>query len=250
MISIDLTGKVAVITGGIQGLGKATASMFLRAGANVAVNYFDEPGGVSRQRAEGAALEWGDAGLVQVADVRSRSEMTSFFETAKARFGRIDFLVNNAAILRDRSVKKLTDEEWDAVLETNLSAVFKVSQTVLPFLEDGGRIVNMASISGVLGLFGQANYSSAKAGVMALTKVLSRELASRKINVNAVAPGVVLTEMGDSIPQAAREQMLAQIPMKRFGTPDEIASVVLYLCSDLSSYVNSQTIHVNGGWWS
>lgn len=250
MISIDLTGKVVVITGGIQGLGKATASMFLCAGAHVAVNYFDDPTGVSRQRAEQAALEWGDAGLVQVADVRSRSEMTAFFQTAKARFGRLDFLINNAAILRDRSFKKLSDDEWDAVMETNLSAVFKVSQTVLPFLEDGGRIVNMASISGVLGLFGQANYSSAKAGVMALTKVLSRELASRNINVNAVAPGVVLTEMGDSIPPAAREQMLGQIPMKRFGTPDEIASVILYLCSDLSSYVNGQTIHVNGGWWS
>ncbi|MEJ7594268.1 MAG: 3-oxoacyl-ACP reductase FabG [Planctomycetaceae bacterium] len=249
MISIDLSGKVAVITGGIQGLGKATATMLLRAGANVAVNYFDDAAGVCRQRAEDAAKEWGDAGLVMAADVRSRGEMTAFFEAVKAKFGRIDFLVNNAAILRDRSVKNLTDEEWDAVVDTNLSAVFKVSQTVLPFLQDGGRIVNMASISGVIGFFGQANYSSAKAGVIAFTKVLSRELASRRINVNAVAPGVVLTEMGASIPEAAREQMLAQIPMKRFGDPDEIASVILYLCSDLSSYVTGQTLHVNGGWW-
>lgn len=183
------------------------------------------------------------------ADVRSRSDMKFFFGAVKTRFGRIDFLVNNAAILRDRSVKNLTDDEWDAVVETNLSAVFKVSQTALPFLQDGGRIVNMASISGVIGFFGQANYSSAKAGVIALTKVLSRELASRRINVNVVAPGVVLTEMGASIPEAAREQMLSQIPMKRFGEPDEIASVILYLCSDLSSYVTGQTLHVNGGWW-
>jgi len=165
------------------------------------------------------------------------------------QFGRLDFLVNNAAILRDRSVKNLTDNEWDAVVDTNLSAVFKVSQTALPFLQDGGRIVNMASISGVIGFFGQANYASAKAGVIAFTKVLSRELASRRINVNAVAPGVVLTEMGASIPEAAREHMLAQIPLKRFGNPDEIASVILYLCSDLSSYVTGQTLHVNGGWW-
>ena len=249
MISIDLSGKVAVITGGIQGLGKATAAMLLRAGAKVAVNYFDDAAGICRQRAEAAAKEWGDAGLVMPADVRSRAEMTAFFEAVKAKFGRIDFLVNNAAILRDRSVKNLTDDEWDAVVDTNLSAVFKVSQTVLPFLQDGGRIVNMASISGVIGFFGQANYSSAKAGVIAFTKVLSRELASRRINVNAVAPGVVLTEMGASIPEAAREQMLAQIPMKRFGDPDEIASVILYLCSDLSSYVTGQTLHVNGGWW-
>ena len=249
MISIDLSSKVAVITGGIQGLGKATAAMLLRAGANVAVNYFDDAAGVSRQRAEEAAKEWGDAGLVMAADVRSRENMTAFFETVKAKFGRIDFLVNNAAILRDRSVKNLTDEEWDAVVDTNLSAVFRVSQIVLPFLQDGGRIVNMASISGVVGLFGQANYSSAKAGVIAFTKVLSRELASRRINVNAVAPGVVMTEMGATIPEAVRDQMLAQIPMKRFGDPDEIASVILYLCSDLSSYVTGQTLHVNGGWW-
>lgn len=249
MIPIDLTGKVAIVTGGIQGLGKSTAAMLKRAGAKVAVNYFDDPAGLSRQRADETATELGDAGLVMAADVRSRSDMKSFFEAVRTRFGRIDFLVNNAAILRDRSVKNLTDDEWDAVVETNLSAVFKVSQTALPFLQDGGRIVNMASISGVIGFFGQANYSSAKAGVIALTKVLSRELASRRINVNAVAPGVVLTEMGASIPEAAREQMLSQIPMKRFGEPDEIASVILYLCSDLSSYVTGQTLHVNGGWW-
>ena len=249
MISIDLSSKVAVITGGIQGLGKATAAMLLRAGANVAVNYFDDAAGVSRQRAEEAAKEWGDAGLVMAADVRSRENMTAFFEAVKAKFGRIDFVVNNAAILRDRSVKNLTDEEWDVVVDTNLSAVFRVSQMALPFLQDGGRIVNMASISGVVGLFGQANYSSAKAGVIAFTKVLSRELASRRINVNAVAPGVVMTEIGATIPEAVRDQMLAQIPMKRFGDPDEIASVILYLCSDLSSYVTGQTLHVNGGWW-
>lgn len=248
MVPIDLSGKVAVITGGIQGLGKATASMLLRAGAMIAVNYFDDEAGVSRQRAEATAAEWGDAGLVMAADVRHRSQMKTFFEVVTARYGRVDFLINNAAILRDRSIKNLTDEEWDAVIETNLSAVFKVTQTALPFLQDGGRIVNMASISGVVGFFGQANYSSAKAGVIAFTKVLSRECAARRINVNAVAPGVVLTEMGEAIPEASREQMLAQIPMKRFGNPDEIASVILYLCSDLSSYVTGQTLHVNGGW--
>ncbi len=248
MIPIDLTGKVAVVTGGIQGLGKATASMLLRAGAKIAVNYFDDESGVSRQRAAQAAVEWGDSALTMAADVRNRKDMMAFFDAVKTKFGRIDFLINNAAILRDRSVKNMTDDEWDAVLETNLSAVFKVSQAALAYLQDGGRIVNMASISGVVGFFGQANYSSAKAGVIAFTKVLSRELASRRINVNAVAPGVVLTEMGASIPEAARDQMLAQIPMKRFGDPDEIASVILYLCSDLSSYVTGQTLHANGGW--
>ena len=250
MIPIDLTGKVAVITGGVQGLGKATASILLRAGARVAVNYYDDPAGISRERAEMAALEFAEFGMVMPADVRSREDMAGFFEAVIGKFGRVDFLVNNAAILRDKTVKNLSDNDWDAVVETNLSAVFRVTQTALPFLQDGGRIVNMASISGVLGFFGQANYASAKAGIIAFTKVLSRELASRRINVNAVAPGVVLTEMGASIPEAARQQMLSQIPMRRFGEPEEIASVILYLCSDLSSYVTGQTLHVNGGWWA
>lgn len=248
MIPIDLSGRVAVVTGGIQGLGRATATMLLRAGARVAANHMDDP--VSRMRAEAAAEEWQEAGLVMPADVRSREEMTRFFDGVKAKFGRIDFLINNAAILRDRTIKKLSDEEWNAVIETNLSSVFRVTQTALPYLADGGRIVNMASISGVIGFYGQANYASAKAGIIAFTKVLSRELAGRQINVNAVAPGVVLTEMGASIPETARQQMLTQIPMNRFGEPDEIASVILFLCSELSSYVTGQTLHVNGGWWA
>lgn len=250
MIPIDLSGRVAIVTGGIQGLGKATAEMLMRAGAKVAVNYFDDPEGISRGRADEVARQWGDAALVMQADVCDRRAMERFFAAASGHFGRLDFLVNNAAILRDRTIKKLIDDEWNAVVETNLSSVFRVTQTALPHLRDGGRIVNMASISAVVGFYGQANYASAKAGVIALTKVLSRELAARRINVNAVAPGVVLTEMGASIPEAAREQMLTQIPLARFGEPEEIASVILYLCSDLSSYVTGQTLHVNGGWWA
>jgi 3-oxoacyl-[acyl-carrier protein] reductase len=250
MIPIDLSGRVAVVTGGIQGLGLATADMLRRAGARVAVNYYEDPQGISRARAAEVAEQWGESAWVAPADVRDRQQMQQFFEAVQGRFGQLDFLINNAAILRDRTVKKLTDEEWDAVVDTNLSAVFRVVQTALPWMNDGGRIVNMASISGVVGFFGQANYASAKAGVIGLTKVLSRELAARRILVNAVAPGVVLTEMGASIPAAAREQMLAQIPLGRFGDPDEIASVILYLCSDLASYVTGQTLHVNGGWWA
>lgn len=251
MISIDLSNRVAIITGGIQGLGLATAQTLHQAGAAVAINYFDDPAGVSRARAEQLQRDWsGDGVFIAPADVRDRHQLQQFYEAVTARFGRIDFLVNNAAILRDRTVKKLTEDEWSAVIDTNLSAVFRATQTILPFLHDGGRIVNMASISGVMGFFGQANYASAKAGVMAFTKVLSRELASRRINVNAVAPGVVLTEMGKSIPEAARDQMLAQIPLARFGEATEIASVILFLCSDLSSYMTGQTLHVNGGWWA
>lgn len=239
-----------MVTGGIQGLGKATAEMLLRAGARVAVNYFDDPQGESHRTADEVARLWNDSALVMAADVCDRQAMLRFFDATKDQFGRLDFLVNNAAILRDRTVKKMDDDQWNAVVDTNLSAVFRVSQAALPYLQDGGRIINLASISGVMGFYGQANYASAKAGVIALTKVLSRELASRRINVNAVAPGVVLTEMGASIPEQVREQMLTQIPLARFGEPDEIASVILYLCSDLSSYVTGQTLHVNGGWWA
>ena len=251
MISIDLTDRVAIVTGGIQGLGLATAQTLRRAGAAVAVNYYDDPEGLSRSRADELRDSWRDDKVfIAPADVRDRDDMQRFYEAVTSKFGRIDFLVNNAAILRDRTVKKLTDDEWSAVIDTNLSAVFRATQVILPFMQDGGRIVNMASISGVIGFFGQANYASAKAGVIAFTKVLSRELAARNINVNAVAPGVVLTEMGKSIPAAARDQMLAQIPLARFGEASEIASVILFLCSDLSSYMTGQTLHVNGGWWS
>jgi 3-oxoacyl-[acyl-carrier protein] reductase len=250
MVTIDLTGRVAVVTGGGQGLGRATASALRQAGARVAINFLDDSGGIGRTRAEEAVADWGPNGFTMPADVRSQEQMQSFFEAVTGRWKKIDILVNNAAILRDRTVKNLTHADWEDVIETNLSAVFRVTQSALPSLEDGARIINMASISGVLGFFGQANYASAKAGVMALTKVLSKELASRRIRVNAVAPGVVLTEMGQSIPEAARQQMLAQIPLRRFGEPQEIAKAILFLASDLSNYITGQTLHVNGGWWA
>ena len=249
MISIDLQNKVAVITGGGQGLGQATGNLLHAAGAKVVVTYLDDPAGVCRARAVETVAPWQDRGLAIAADVRSREQMQQLFETVQARWGKVDFLINNAAILRDKTVKKLEEADWEDVIETNLSAVFRVVQTSLPFLADGGRIVNMASISGVMGFFGQANYASAKAGVIGLTKVLSKELANRRITVNAVAPGVILTEMGKSIPDEARQQMLSQIPLRRFGEPDEIGNVILFLCSDLSSYMTGQTLHVNGGWW-
>lgn len=250
MIQIDLTGKTVLVTGGGQGLGKATAQKLFEAGANVVINYLPEPTATCRDRAEETVAAMGERGLAVAADVRKRSDLNQLADAIRQRWGQLDFLVNNAAILRDRTMKNLSDSDWDDVIDTNLSAVFRVCQTLVPLMRDGGRIVNMASISGVMGFYGQANYASAKAGVIGLTKVLSRELAGREINVNAVAPGVILTEMGKSIPEQARQQMLTQIPLKRFGEPDEIASVILFLCSPLSSYITGQTLHVNGGWWA
>lgn len=250
MIEIDLTGKVAVVTGGGQGLGRATAEVLRKAGAKVALNFYPDENEVGLRGAEDTIASWGEEGFCAPADVRSRSQMDLFFQQVDRRWGRLDILVNNAAILRDRTVKKMLDQEWDEVIDTNLSALFRVSQAALTHMQEGGRIVNMASISGVIGFFGQANYAAAKAGVIGFTKVLSKEVAQRKITVNAVAPGVVLTEMGKSIPEVARQQMLAAIPLQRFGEPAEIANTILFLCSDLASYVTGQTLHVNGGWWA
>ena len=162
----------------------------------------------------------------------------------------MDIVINNAGIVRDRTVQKMTDAEWQEVLDTNLSGVFKVSREAAKHLQRGGRIVNLASIAGAVGAFGQANYAAAKGGVVSLTKVLSRELARQEINVNAVAPGVIDTEMSRTIPEEVLVEMMGQIPLGRFGESSEIADVVLFLCSDLASYVTGQTIHVNGGWWS
>ncbi|MEI8062550.1 MAG: SDR family oxidoreductase, partial [Verrucomicrobiota bacterium] len=183
------------------------------------------------------------------ADVRKLAEAQALCEQTKQKFGSLDIVVNNAGIIRDKTVRKMAEDDWQAIIDTNLTGVFNVCKVAADALNDGGRIVNFASIAAVVGFFGQSNYAAAKAGVSALTKVLSRELARRRITVNAVAPGVVLTEMGKTIPEEVRAKMLENIPLGRFGEPSEISNVVLFLCSDLASYVTGQTIHVNGGWW-
>lgn len=246
---IDLSGKVAVVTGGGQGLGLATATALHAAGASVVLNYFEEPSGTNQQRAVTAAEQLGERAIALPADVRQRTAVEAMLDEVIQKFKRLDIVINNAAIIRDRTIRKMTDDEWDDVIQTNLTGVYNVCKAAQSRLADGGRIVSMASIAGFIGFFGQVNYSSAKAGVVALTKVLSKELASKNITVNAVAPGVVLTEMGKSIPDEVRNKMLDAIPLHRFGEPEEIANVILFLCSPLASYVTGQTIHVNGGWW-
>jgi 3-oxoacyl-[acyl-carrier protein] reductase len=249
MVGIDLAGKTALVTGGGQGLGAATAEVLGAAGARVAVNYFADAQGANKARAAATAARIGPAAAAFEADVRDPAALAAMFDAVQQRFGGLDIVVNNAAILRDRSVKKMADEEWRQVLDTDLTGVFNVCRLAAERLSDGGRIVNLSSISAFEGFFGQANYAAAKAGVAGLTRVLARELARRRITVNAVAPGVVLTEMGMSIPEEVRAQMLQSIPLARFGEPGEIAGVILFLASDLASYVTGQVIHASGGWW-
>lgn len=250
MKAIDLTGKTAIVTGGGQGIGKAIAETLHAAGANLVINYFADPSGRNQNLAETLAANLGSRALAAVADVRRPAELAAMVDAAAAQFGGLDFLINNAGILRDKSFRKMSAGEWQDVIDTNLTGVFHSCQAAADKLRDGGAIVNLASLSAAIGFFGQANYASAKAGVVTLTKVLSKELARRNIRVNAVAPGVIHTEMGASIPEENRKAMLSNIPLGRFGEPSEIANVVLFLCSDMASYITGQTLHINGGWWA
>jgi 3-oxoacyl-[acyl-carrier protein] reductase len=247
MIEIDLSGKVALITGASQGIGAAIAQTLHRAGASVAINYFPDAAGLNAENAARVAGGLGERTEVFPGDVRDPKSTGVLCAGVHGRFGSLDLLINNAGIARDRTIAKMGDDEWHSVLDTNLTGVFNVCRAAGPLLPEGGRIVNISSLSGVIGLFGQANYAAAKAGVIGLTKTLSREFAKRSITVNAVAPGLVLTELGKTVPAAIQEQWLSQIPLARFGKPEEISNAILFLCSDLASYMTGQTLHVNGG---
>ncbi len=245
MIPLDLSGKRALVTGASQGLGATTAEVLHAAGAEVIINHF--PGERDRANAEALVQKLGTRASAISGDVSRKDSVAAMASAVAERFGSIDILVNNAGIARDRTVAKMTDEEWEAVINTNLNGVFYVTKALLPLLNDGGRIINVSSVSALLGLFGQANYAAAKAGILGFTRTLSRELGKRQITVNAIAPGLVLTELGKTVPEPVREQWLTQLALKRFGEPEEIAHTILFLASPLASYITGQTISVNGG---
>ncbi len=242
-----LAEKTALVTGASRGIGRATALKLAQAGAKVAVNFAG-----NRAAAEEVVsvieAAGGEAFLIQ-ADVGDAASVDAMVKAVVERFGKIDILVNNAGITRDNLIMRMKEEEWDAVIHTNLKGIFNCTKAVskLMMKQHYGRIVNMASVVGVMGNASQANYAAAKAGVIGFTKSIARELASRNITANAVAPGYIATDMTTILPEQAKISLQAQIPLQRQGTPEDVASAVLFLVSPGADYITGQTLHVDGG---
>ena len=242
----DFSGKVALVTGSSRGIGAGLVTAFDRCGARCVLNFVADPEGRNRTDAERVALGLRDALLIQC-DVGDAAQVGAMMAQVRDQCGGLDILINNAGILRDRTIQKMSPDEWESVLRVNLSGTFNCIQKAADLLRPGGRVVNLASVSGHIGSFGQANYAASKAGIMALTKVAARELARRQITVNAVAPGVVKTEIIREMPDSALQGFLAQIPLARLAEVEDIVGPVLYLCSPLAAYVTGHVLDVNGG---
>ncbi|MBE3648129.1 3-oxoacyl-[acyl-carrier-protein] reductase [Paenibacillus polymyxa] len=246
-MSKPLSGKTALVTGASRGIGRSIALALAQAGANVAVNYAGSEAAAT-EVAELIRAKGVEAITVQ-ANVGRAEEADQLIKDVVGAWGKIDILVNNAGITRDNLIMRMKEEEFDQVIETNLKGVFNcLKAATRPMMKQrSGRIINISSVVGVLGNAGQANYVAAKAGVIGLTKSSARELASRGITVNCVAPGFIDTEMTQVLADDLRDNMLSGIPLARLGRPEEIADVVLFLASDASSYMTGQTLHVDGG---
>jgi len=240
-----LKGKTAVITGGARGIGRVTAEMLADAGANCAL--IDVMDDVKTTAAEIAAKGVKAEGYV--ADVTNSDAINALMKDIQGAFGAVDVLVNNAGITRDNLLLRMTDEEWDKVLAINLRGAFVCTRAAARYMlkQQSGRIINIASVVGVIGNPGQCNYSASKAGMIGLTKSAARELASRGITVNAIAPGYVKTAMTDKLPDKAKEAIMAMIPLRRLSEPKDIAGAVLFLASEEAGYITGHVLHVDGG---
>lgn len=242
-----LDGKTALVTGASRGIGRAIALRLAAEGANIAINY---AGNTAKAEETKAAIEaaGGKAVLFQ-ADVSDSAQVEQMVASVLETFGSLDILVNNAGITRDGLLMRMKEEDFDAVLDTNLKGIFHVTKAVTKIMmkQRSGRIVNMASVVGIIGNAGQTNYAAAKAGVIGFTKSAARELAARGITVNAVAPGFIATDMTAAMPEKAKEATLAAIPLRRMGTPEDVANAVLFLVSDQAAYITGQVVKVDGG---
>ncbi|MFG6496824.1 3-oxoacyl-[acyl-carrier-protein] reductase [Fictibacillus sp. UD] len=242
-----LENKSVLVTGASRGIGRAIALYFARKGAKVAVNYSGSEA-KANEVVEEIKANGGTAFAIK-ADISSSDDVTNMVKTVVSEFGSLDVLVNNAGITRDNLLMRMKEEDWDAVINTNLKGVFLTTKAVTRQMmkQRQGRIINIASIVGVSGNAGQANYVAAKAGVIGLTKTAAKELSSRGITVNAIAPGFIETDMTGKLEEGIKEDMLRNIPLARFGQPDDIAAAAAFLASDASSYITGQTLHVDGG---
>jgi len=242
----DMGGKVALITGASQGIGKAIAIALAKEGASIIINDIAP----AKEQAEKFAEEiksMGVGSIVILGDVSKFEDCKKMAEEVQLKFQKVDILVNNAGITKDRTLKKMTPEEWNAVININLTGVYNVTHSILPLIPEGGRIISLSSIVGIGGNFGQCNYSATKAGIIGLTKSLAREVGKNKITVNAIAPGFIKSKMTDQIPLIMLDKILEAIPMQEMGTPEDIANLAVFLASDKAKYISGQVIRVDGG---
>ena len=239
--------KVAVITGSARGIGRSIAEVLASRGADVVIS--DINGEKAKQTAQEVINRFGGKAIGIQVDVSDLESATELMKNAKDEFGKIDILVNNAGVTRDNLIMRMSEEEWDTVLNVNLKGAFNCSKAVIRTMmkQRYGRIINISSVSGLAGQVGQTNYSSSKAGLIGFTKALAREVASRNITVNAVAPGFVPTDLTNDLPEELKEWMLSITPLKRMGTPEEIAYAVAFFASDEASYITGQVLSVDGG---
>lgn len=242
-----LDNKVAIVTGASRGIGRAVALALAQAGAKVVINYAGNAA-AAREVEEQITAIGGEALVVQ-ADVAKLESVEDLVKQAIEKFGRIDILVNNAGITRDNLLMRMKEEDWDAVINTNLKGIFNCTKTIARVMmkQRSGKIINMSSVVGVTGNAGQANYAAAKAGVIGFTKSMAKELASRGITVNAVAPGFIATDMTAVLSDQIKEELAGRVPLGRLGSAEEVASAVLFLASDAATYITGQTLHVDGG---
>lgn len=244
----DFTGKVALVTGSSRGIGAEMIKAFGACGAQCVVNYVADAQGQNKADALAVARELNDP-LVIECDVTQPQQAEGMMKQIQDQRGRLDILVNNSGIISDRTIKKMSSDEFESVIRVNLIGTFTVTQKAASILQSGGRVINMSSVSGQMGLFGQANYSSSKAAIIALTKVSAREYARQNITVNAIAPGFIDVGMSKGTPSEVTQNFIKQIPLGRLGEAHEIVDAALFLASPMASYITGHVLNVNGGFY-
>ncbi|HHV72285.1 MAG TPA: 3-oxoacyl-[acyl-carrier-protein] reductase [Clostridia bacterium] len=244
---MDFSDKVVVVTGGSRGIGRAIALGFAKLGAKIVINYVGNKK-AAEETAEAIKTLGGSALLIQ-ADVSKEDQVEEMFKAIVEKWGTVDILVNNAGITKDNILLRMKNEEWDSVIDTNLRGTYLCTKNVVKIMlkKRSGRIINLASVIGIMGNSGQSNYAAAKAGIIGFTKSVAKELASRNITVNAVAPGYIATDMTDGLPEKVKADIIKLIPLQRIGTAEDVANVVIFLSSPAASYITGQVINVDGG---